>query len=489
MISALTILAGSAIGDDPPRADKGPVNLAVVFMTDLNNAQLSLDIEPFSDWTKPIIAAVEELFKDEKASRSIVVQITLHSKAAADVEIAGKPALSAEEKKAILAAAGAAKAPRTKVADVCFRLVADVNGGHPDKTMSFIPKLKSQEEAMRSRLKAASTAEKVALLQRWSREQAIPLLAAAANTAEAKFEGVRNLGRVLSTIDLNAPIDVEKWTEQSPDYWRAMMEMSQGNPLVSMSRVALHIANGEFDKAQRLANIASIFDDEKSGASRLLADARQWIAILQSDIAARMNKGIALHDKGQFAEALDIYEAVMKDCPKSPWPRFERFQTRLALSVKEGKSLEQAHASWPEESRDIYGCDPLYPHSAGAATGVELYQTVRRMESAELFKDRSKTAEDMIKYADVALDLGAYGYAAPIYWEALVGINPKVYGDRKILEYLLYCLEHLGTKKIKENFKGDHAAAFNAIKTERDRLMRQSNAFKAMAKGGQEAKP
>jgi len=490
MIGALPILASSASGDDPPRADRGPVNLWIVFMTDMGNAQLSVDLKPVAEWTKQVIAAVETRFKDEKAKRSIVVQITLHPKAPADVEIAGRPAVSAEEKKAILAVADAAKAPSTKMADVCFRLVADINGGHPDKAMSLIPKLESPEEAMRSRLEAASTAQKLALLARWSREQAIPLLAAAGNAADAKFVGVRNLGKMLSSIDLKAPIDVEKWTEQSPDYWRAMMEMVPGNPLVLTSRVVLHIANGELDKASRLADIASsMFDEGKSGPSTLLLNARRWIAIAQEDIAARIKKGVALHDMGKFAAALEIYEAVLKDCPKSAWARYERFQTRRALSVKNGKSIEEAQTSWPVESRAIYGCDPLFPHSAGAASGEELYEIFRRTESRELFQDRAKGAEDVIKYADIALDLGAYGYAAPIYWRATTGINPKAYGDRAILEYFLYCLEQLGTKTIKEHFKGDHAAAFTAIKTARRKLMEDSDAFKAMINQSREAKP
>ena len=58
-----------------------------------------------------------------------------------------------------------------------------------------------------------------------------------------------------------------------------------------------------------------------------------------------------------------------------------------------------------------------------------------------------------------------------------------------MIEYFLYCLEQLGIKDLKENFKGDHAAAFGALKAEREKLMRESTAFKAMKDGGDEAKP
>ena len=301
---AFLALAMSAAGDDPASDQKGPVNVSVVFMTEMNIAELSLDIDPFTEWTKPIIAALENAFREEKSRRSIAVQITLHPKAPAEIEIAGKPGLSDGETQAILAATDPARSPRTKAADVCYRIVAEVNGGHPDRAMHLLPKLESPDEAMRSRLEAASTAEKVALLKRWAREQAIPLLAVASNAAEDKYAGVRNLGRALSKIDLSAPIDVEKWTERNPDFWRAMMEMAPGNPLVLATRVYLHVASGDFDKAQRLASIASIFDKGESGASRLLGDARRWMAILEQDIGVRIKKGIALHDRRRFTECI-----------------------------------------------------------------------------------------------------------------------------------------------------------------------------------------
>ena len=36
-------------------------------------------------------------------------------------------------------------------------------------------------------------------------------------------------------------------------------------------------------------------------------------------------------------------------------------------------------------------------------------------------------------------------------------MKPEDYGGRELLEDFLYCLEQLGVKDIKENFRGDHA--------------------------------
>ena len=51
-------------------------------------------------------------------------------------------------------------------------------------------------------------------------------------------------------------------------------------------------------------------------------------------------------------------------------------------------------------------------------------------------------------------------------------VNPEAYGKREPLEDFLYCLEQLGVKDLKENFRGDHAAAFARIKADRQKRER-----------------
>ena len=97
----------------------------------------------------------------------------------------------------------------------------------------------------------------------------------------------------------------------------------------------------------------------------------------------------------------------------------------------------------------------------------ETYRLVLRLEINSLFKDRDKAAKDLLRYADIARDLDVYGFAAMVYWNILTAVKPEDYAGREPLEDFLYCLEQLGVKTIKENFRGDHAAAFARIKAER----------------------
>ena len=123
-------------------------------------------------------------------------------------------------------------------------------------------------------------------------------------------------------------------------------------------------------------------------------------------------------------------------------------------------------AGWPEARAAILACDPLYQMMAEAQGQEETYRLVLRLEINSLFKDRDKAARDLLRYADIARDLDVYGFAAMVYWNILTAVKPEDYAGREPLEDFLYCLEQLGVKTIKENFRGDHAAAFARIKAE-----------------------
>jgi len=138
--------------------------------------------------------------------------------------------------------------------------------------------------------------------------------------------------------------------------------------------------------------------------------------------------------------------------------------------MQRGESAELAHAGWPEAWKAILACDPLYATMAIASSQEEAYRLVRRRELDELFKDQANAAKDIVRYADIALDLDVYGFAGILYWNALVSVKPDDYGNRELIEYFLYCLEQLGVKDLKNNFRGEHAAKFAKIKDERRKL-------------------
>jgi tetratricopeptide (TPR) repeat protein len=454
-------------GAEAPAAKRVDVSLHI--LTELNIFQLAIDTDPFVAWVKPLIAAVESRFGNESRRRTVVIQATLHLDRPAELAVAGQPAPSDAEIKDLLRAADAQAAPRTKVVDCSFRLVAKINGGHPDEKLALTPRLETPDERRFAKFQAASTPEKLTLMRQWARTEALPILAAAASGADARFRGVRDLGKAIGKLDPKSPVDVAALTDRDRSYWRAMLEMAPGDPMVPTVRVALHVANGEIDQGRRYAKVISLFDAQKSAPSRLLGEIRAMMGFFYKDVEARIGQGIVLNDKGRFDEALSVYDGVLKDYPGSAWANYERFQTQMTRATKDRKPLDQIIAGWPKAREAILTCDPLYEMLAHAEGAEETYRLVLRLEINSLFKDRDKAGKDLVRYADIARDLEAHGLAAMLYWDILTAVKPEEYGRRALLEDFLYCLEQLGVKDLKENFRGDHAAAFARIKAERQK--------------------
>ncbi|WP_422927953.1 hypothetical protein [Singulisphaera sp. PoT] len=490
LLLLLSLAVGRTLIAEQPPADEGsmPVQTQLQILTDLNIAEHVIEPEPFTDWCKPVLIAIRDRFQKDKSKRDVVLQITLHTKGKPDIEPAGRPALSDAEVKELTALVSAEKAPHTKLVDFTFRIEAAVNGGVEDKSTPLVPKLEAPDDRRFSEFKAATTEQRLAMLKAWVRDESIPLLAVFCGEAEPKFEGVRNLGKALEKIEPGQPIDVAALTDRNPDFWRAMMEMQVGNLLVPCARIALHLANGEVEQARRWLEMAPFFDNGKTGASRWLANMRRFVMLFDKDVNERVREGVALHDKGKYEEALKIYADLLKSYPGSAYARFEQFHTRRTQIMEAKGGIAEAQADWPEVHKAILACDPLYPSVAQAKGNVEGYRVGLRMEIDKLFKDRDRAETDLVRYADIALDLDAYGFAGFLYWNALTRIEPEAYGKRDLVGYFLYCLDRLGVEKIRENFEGYDAAALAKIAAERRKAMEESPMYRLFRKDAEEKK-
>jgi hypothetical protein len=331
-------------------------------------------------------------------------------------------------------------------------------------------------ERRMAEFRTASTPAKLAILKRWARSEAIPRMAQLASEVDPKYVGVRNLGKALKGVKPEGPIDEAALSDRNPDYWRAMLEMAPGMPLTPAVRIALHTANGEIDAARRIARTLAPFDQHKSPYSTLIAEFTAMADPFSKEVDARIKKGIGLNDAGKFAQAITIYEGVLKDYPGSAWAHFERHQSLLMQSMKTNKDAPD----WAVARKAILQADPLYGSMAEAGSEDELYDLLLRKESEGLFKDKAKGVSDLLRLADISVDLGQYGFAAMIYWSLMTNVEPAEYRNRDLIEASLYCFERLGAKELKKNFKGDHAAGFARIDAERAKRKQDSAAKNAL---------
>jgi tetratricopeptide (TPR) repeat protein len=463
----------------PTKGEKKPVACSVKLLTDANIGPLTIDAEALGRWMRPIIQAVETQYHEEKAAREVVIQIVLRRKGEHEMSTAGRPALSEAEIKDLRGLVDLAKVPRPMRGDFAFQFVAQVNGGDPDRSHELAPKLADPFQSRLETFARGTTAEQVAALRDWAREEAIPVLAALAAKSDQKFPGVILFGRTLSGLDYSKPLDVEALTYRNPDFWRATLEMNPGQPLTPTALIALYCSNGELDKARRVGEIAAFFDAKEPGPGRLLTEFRLLHRVFNARLNARVKQGIALNDKGQFDPATEIYKSVLRDYPNSAWANYEIFQTARMKRMAAGQPLE-GEPSWLVIRARILACDPLYESMAEAKGPDETYQLLRRMQINTLFQTAAKAPADLLEYADIARDLDHDGFAALIDWYAFVRFSTKARGGRDVLEEFLYSLDRLGIKDIQPNFAGDHPAGFARIDAQRKKAREESVARKMM---------
>src|SRR5271157_4710337 len=111
----------------------------MTFIADPETIFVNIENESVAAWVKPIFAVLDSQFVNEMKPRKVVLDVTLHPDRPADVLVAGRPALTDAETRALLEAADPTRSPRSRVVDGTFEIVAQINGGTPDKPGTLTP--------------------------------------------------------------------------------------------------------------------------------------------------------------------------------------------------------------------------------------------------------------------------------------------------------------------------------------------------------------
>jgi hypothetical protein len=296
---------------------------------------------------------------------------------------------------------------------------------------------------------------------------AIPTLAANARQADEKFLGVRHMAALLPTLDYHQPLAVDALAFRNSDYWRGVMEMVPGNHLVAAIPVFLFAANGELDQANRLGNILLTFSAKGAIADNLLREFSDRYQSYRKLLESEINRGIALHDRGHYREAIALYRAILSADPFSAWARYELFFSTLHSGGPQAMLEEmKKKALWNAAAEEIYHSDPLYAVQFSAQRGKNFGALRDRLDLRLLSeKPPKEPAQYVSQYADLALKLEAYSYAAHLYWFSLGAKETDLPFEQKLARFL-YCLEKLGVSDLKSTFKGDFPSAFDLLDRE-----------------------
>lgn len=452
------------------------VEIQIELLTPTLIGEVIIEQDGLVEWVQIINEDIKTECAKVNGNKDLVVSITFHSDKDATVEFFSLPKIKPSIIKGLQEKIASRKFPRTEFNEYSLLIVGKINEGSQSEG-DFTPALVLPYDRKINAFKKLTLVDKQRDIVYWMRKDILPILARLETNVDTAYTGVLSVGNTVKEGNFLQEA-TETVTDKNSDYWRATMEMSRGNQLIPFTKACMFIANGEFDKAQRLLYVLRFFYEKTTLPSKLDQEISDKLNLYMNELGEEIEKGIDLHDAAKYKDAIKLYKKLLKEFPKSAWLNYELYFSTAAASG----DLNVEGGEWKNAKKIIYDCDPMYPLNAQAKSGKEGYRLFRRQEINGLFSSKDELRSDFIKYADIALDLENYGFAAQIYWLALSHLAEEDYDGRDLLAYYLYCLDKLGDTETIDNFKDDYTVKFTKIEAERLDLMRNSIMFKAFAK-------
>jgi tetratricopeptide (TPR) repeat protein len=451
---------------------KEELDLAIEILSRDNIADVNIDQTKYISYISNVTVELKKAFSETSTNQKVGVLMISHKTGATTFEVYSEPEIEIESKTKLLNSLSELKVENTKICDFPILFTINLKGTRFKevfKTVS-LPDDKARTEFERADLKTKSD-----LLKKWSVEEALPVISAYQVKVDDKFAGVKNLGKLLNELDFNHEHSVQNSLNNNTNYWRAVLEMEHGNQLVPLAKIAFLVSQSQFDYAGTYLDIVNMFAADKTIALSYLQELNWRLVAFNKQLTNEINKGIALHDQAKYQEAIEIYSSILKSYPNSAWANYELYYSQNALEVQQGKVSKDDRTLWNKAKPIIFKCNPMYGMDVRASNGKEGYLLFRRQSISDLFKDGDQKLKDVYKYADIAMDLEVYDFAAQLFWlSASFDKNAE-----NALYKFLYCLEKLEVTDIKNNFKGNFEKEFKKIETKKEKEMKASPIYKS----------
>jgi len=446
--------------------------ITISFLANDKIADINVDQDKYIKSIGEVVALLKTEFKGIPGEQKIAVILICHKIGSPTIEFYSKPKIDTEKELHFLKELGNLSFENTKLVDFPILLNVNVPEGVLSKafTEPILPTDKAKNEYKNADLK-----KKYELNKKWAIDEVLPVLSTYETIVEDRFLGVKNFGTLVSATNFSESQNLISITSKNADYWRAVLEMSIGNQLIPATKIFALISQGEFDYAMKYLEIVDMFSDPKSITNIYLSELAWRLQVFNEQLKTEIEKGISEHDNGNYKNAITTYNNILGSYPNSAWALYELYYSQNALEVKAGKVKLEDRSNWDNAKSKIFKCNPLYSMDVRANNAKEGYLLFRRQEISKLFKSKDEKLNDIYKYADISMDLGIYDFAAQLFWYSFTFSKNN---DKALIRFL-YCIEQLGVKNLKENFKGDHEKDFKKLEAEKENEMISSPMYKA----------
>lgn len=445
--------------------------LTIALLENDDIAEVNVNQDDFVEYTGKLTDVAETIFSDIEKEQKIAILVVNHKVGKPTIEVYASPELSEEKETLFLTTIDSLSVENTKLVDFPMLILLNTDFFSIDKGFEelILPKDRRKNEYKEADLKTKYELNKSFAVE------VLSILGAYEKKVNKQFEGVKKFGKLISSTDFKENQNIAELVDNNYNYWRAIMEMSPGNQLIPITKIFILVSNGEFDYAMKYIEIISMYSDPSTISSKYLSMIYKRINIFNKSLYKTLNKGIKYHDKSEYTEAIDIYNTILESYPNSAWTKYELYYSKNALDLKNDKIDINYREDWDKVKIAIYKNNPMYHMDIRASNGKEGYLLFRRFEMNELFKNRDNTAEDIYEYANIAMDLGVYDFAADLFWISFTFTKK----NDKALYRFLYCLEKLEVTDLKDNFKGNFEKEFSKIEKNKQKEMTKSSIYKS----------
>ncbi|PCJ63623.1 MAG: hypothetical protein COA58_15920 [Bacteroidetes bacterium] len=464
----LILVCGNAFSQE------NQAELMINLLSNERIADVNVDQEKFINSISKISDYCKSNFNHLPKTQKIGLLVIVHKEGKPTYKVYSNPNIDIELKNKTLEELNTLEIANTKLVD--FSLFISINSKNTGEITDF-KKFENPSKLKLSEYENADLQTKLKLNKEYAINEILPVLSAYQVIVDDKFVGVKEFGKLIQETNFNTKHDIQKATSLNTNYWRATLEMDQGNQLIPTTKIYTLVSQGEFDYAKKYIEILRSFSNPETISNEYLENINYRLNLFSQDLEKEILKGIVKHDKGEYKDAINIYKHILEIYPNSSWALYEKYYSENALKLKEEKVSLDDNTGWDFAKIEIYKHNPLYNMDVRATNGKEAYLLFRRQEISGLFKNKDEKLSDIFEYAEIACDLGIYDFAAQLFW--LTATFGK--GDsQESINNFLYCLDKLGNTQLKSNFKGDFKKIFKKIEKKKQNEMENSSIYQSM---------
>lgn len=411
--------------------------------------------EEFIDFAKKVNVILEKSFAEEKGDKDILTYIHIPKKGKNEYRLYAKPALENVKMEEVEKQLESITLLNGKYVDYEYAVVIHINEGSSESDEFHAPPISFEEEEV-NQYESLDFKDKYEYLKKWAKDELVPMFASIESQAEAQFEGVVNFGKLaLENSYGEKGIDVQ--TSKNSDYWRANLEMDVRNQIIPLTKACMYMAEGHFEQVADYLEFILAFSGEDGNVAKIIAQEINFkLGIFNTEFQAELDKGIQLHDEGKYKEAIAIYDELLEAYPTNGLLLYEHYLSNMKLLDLD----TEVKPYWKKCKDDIYKYHPRFNIFSHASNGEEGYEMALRMKLKEAFQGEGNVMTKFLNYAEINLELGNYDFAAQMYWWAVTAFSKEEEELALNLERFLYCLDKLGDKTVRENFKIDYGTIF-----------------------------